>query len=330
MKRCIIRNLLLILTIIIVINITFYKKSYSWGFWAHAKINGMAVFTLPPQMIGFYKENFDYITQHATDPDKLRYIDPNEAPHHFINLEHYGKFPYTELPHDWYAAVKKFSADTLDKYGVVPWQVQVVLKKLTAAFREGSKYKILKYSSFIGHYIADADVPLHCTINYNGQLTNQTGIHAFWESRIPELFGDTYDYFVGKAFFISHPLNTMWKIVLQSNYESDTVLADEKELMKTFPGNDQYVLENKSGQMMKVYTEDFSKAYQAAMHNMEERKMRQSILLVGSFWYTAWVNAGKPDLSQLKNDTPSVEEQTEINRMQAQWQQGNILGQPEN
>src|SRR5580698_9150462 len=98
MKRCIIRNLLLILTISIVINIVFYKKSYGWGFWAHAKINGMAVFTLPPQMIGFYKENFDYITQHATDPDKLRYIDPSEAPHHFINLEHYGKFPYTELP----------------------------------------------------------------------------------------------------------------------------------------------------------------------------------------------------------------------------------------
>ena len=122
----------------------------------------------------------------------------------------------------------------------------------------------------------------------------------------------------------------MWKVVLQSNHESDTVLSDEKELMQTFPGNDQFALENKNGQTIKVYTEDFSKAYQASMHNMEERKMRQAILLVGSFWYTAWVNAGKPDLSQLKNDAPSPEEQAEINRMEAQWQQGNILGQPEN
>ena len=201
MKRLITRALLQLLAVSFLLNLICYEKSYGWGFWAHAKINGMAVFTLPPEMIGFYKENFDYITLHATDPDKLRYVDATEAPHHFINLEHYGKYPYAELPHDWDAAVKKFSIDTLDKYGVVPWQVQVVLKRLTAAFREGSKYKILKYSSFIGHYIADANVPLHCTINYNGQLTNQNGIHAFWESRIPELFGDTYDYFVGKSFF---------------------------------------------------------------------------------------------------------------------------------
>jgi len=29
---------------------------------------------------------------------------------------------------------------------------------------------------------------------------------------------------------------------------------------------------------------------------MVERRMRQSIYAVASFWYTAWVNARRPDL----------------------------------
>ena len=66
------------------------------------------------------------------------------------------------------------------------------------AFIEKDSDKILKYSADLGHYIADAYVPLHTTENYNGQLTGQKGIHAFWESRLPELFSEDYNYLVDK------------------------------------------------------------------------------------------------------------------------------------
>ena len=46
----------------------------------------------------------------------------------------------------------------------------------------------------------------HTTENYNGQFTNQKGIHGFWESRIPELFYDEYDFITGKAKYIDYPL----------------------------------------------------------------------------------------------------------------------------
>jgi hypothetical protein len=58
-----------------------------------------------------------------------------------------------------------------------------MLNRLTRAFKEHDRERILRYSADLGHYIGDAHVPLHCTRNYNGQLSGQHGIHGFWESR---------------------------------------------------------------------------------------------------------------------------------------------------
>ena len=50
-----------------------------WGFFGHRRINRMAVFTLPPEMIVFFKRKIEYITEHAVDPDKRRYASRFEA-----------------------------------------------------------------------------------------------------------------------------------------------------------------------------------------------------------------------------------------------------------
>jgi hypothetical protein len=161
------------------------SRSYCWGFFAHKKINYYAVFLLPPQMLILYKPNIQFLSDHATDPDKRRYAVAAEAPRHYIDIDHYGKYPYAELPHNWKDAVAKFSEDSLTVNGIVPWHIQIMLNRLTNAFREKNFSSIMKNSADIGHYIADAHVPLHASSNHNGQLSNQKGIHGFWESRVP-------------------------------------------------------------------------------------------------------------------------------------------------
>jgi len=47
-------------------------KVERWGFYGHKRINRVAIFTLPPEMFGFYKEHIEYLTEHAVDPDKRR------------------------------------------------------------------------------------------------------------------------------------------------------------------------------------------------------------------------------------------------------------------
>jgi hypothetical protein len=45
----------------------------AWGFFAHRRINRLAVFSLPPEMVGFFKANIQYITENAINPDRRRY-----------------------------------------------------------------------------------------------------------------------------------------------------------------------------------------------------------------------------------------------------------------
>jgi hypothetical protein len=250
-------------------------------------------------MMALYKPQLDFLTEHAVDPDKRRYAIPEEAPRHYIDIDHYGQYPYDSLPRKWNDAVGKYTADSLNKYGIVPWWLQSMLDRLTTAFKEKNQAKILKYSAEIGHYIADSHVPLHANSNHNGQYSGQKGIHGFWESRIPELLAEKeWDFFIGKAEYIKNPADFIWKRVLESAAASDTVLRFEKELTKQFPGDQKFSFEERNGIIIRQYSAAFTKAYDGMMKGMVERRMKQSIFAVASFWYTAWVNAGQPDLAK--------------------------------
>jgi hypothetical protein len=293
---------------------------FCWGFYAHKKINYYAVFLLPPEMMVLYKPGIDFLTEHAVDPDKRRYAVPGEGARHYIDIDHYGVYPYDSLPRKWADAVAKFSEDSLNAYGIVPWWLQTMLARLTNAFKEKNQAKILKYSAEIGHYIADSHVPLHASSNHNGQFTGQTGIHGFWESRIPELLAEKeWDFFIGKAEYIRSPADFIWKRVLESGAAADSVLRFERELTKKFPGDQKYAFEERNGIITRQYSSAFSKAYDAGLKGMIERRMRQSIFAVASFWYTAWVNAGQPDLKHLGNRDFSAEDLEEFSKLNNAW-----------
>ena len=147
----------------------------------------------------------------AQETDKRRYAVPDEGPRHYIDIDHYGVYPYSTLPRKWTEAAAKFGEDSLNKLGIVPWHVQTMLNRLTNAFKEKNYSLIMKNSAEIGHYISDAHVPLHASSNHNGQLTNQKGIHGFWESRVPELLAEKeFDFFIGKADYIQNPGDFIW------------------------------------------------------------------------------------------------------------------------
>ncbi len=278
-----------------------------WGFWAHKRINKMALFTLPEELFGYYKPFVGYIEEHAVDPDKRRYAIAAEAPRHYIDFEFYG-LPLDSIPHKWSDAVAKYTEDSLNAHGIVPWYVQLMMYRLEDAFKLKDANKILKITAEIGHYIADAHVPLHTTENYNGQLTNQKGIHGFWESRIPELIGDDYDYFVGKADYIINVRDKIWEIILKSNELSDSVLNLEAELNAQFPSDRKYSYETRGQTTIRTYSREYSLAYNELINNMVERRMRETIINLGSFWLTAWINAGKPNLTGIEMKPLTAEE----------------------
>jgi hypothetical protein len=315
------KSLLLIITILLSI------KSFCWGFYGHRKINFHAVFLLPPEMMVLFKPQIDFLSEHAVDPDKRRYAVPEEGPRHYIDIDRYGNYPYPDLPRKWEDAVAKYSEDTLNTYGIVPWWLQTMLYRLTSAFKEKNQVKILRYAAEIGHYIADAHVPLHANSNHNGQFSGQKGIHGFWESRVPELLAEKeWDFFIGKAAYLKNPADFIWKRVLESAAAADTVLQIEKKLTADFPQDQKFSFEERNGITIRQYSSAFSKAYDAQLKGMIERRMKQSIFATASFWYTAWINAGQPDLKKLNNREFTNEELKEFETLNNSWKNAPIKG----
>ena len=296
--------------------------SPGWGFFVHQKINRLAVFTLPPEMIGFYKKNIEYISEAATHPDRRRYAMPEEAPRHFIDMEEYGDSIAARLPKYWNEAVAKFGNDTLQARGIVPWHIVRMFNQLKESFLLGDPERILRCSAELGHYVGDAHVPLHTTHNYDGQLTGQTGIHAFWESRVPELFFESYDFFVGKASYISDPQRAAWETVYTSHALIDSVLQSERVLSSTSQSKFNY--ETKGKQTVKVYSLVFSKQYHERLDGMVERRFRASIKMTGDLWFTAWVDAGQPDLKKFINYRPTEKELEQRATELKKWKERNV------
>lgn len=309
--------------IIYLAGILVVSSGFKWGFFAHQQINRLAVFTLPPEMIGFYKKNLTYVTETSVNPDRRRFAVAEEAPRHYLDLDHYGDSALYTMPRYWNDAVEHYGEDTLKAYGILPWHIQRMYLQLKDAFLIKDPERILKVSAELGHYLADAHVPLHTTENYNGQLTGQVGIHAFWESRLPELFFSEYDFFVGRATYISNTQLEAWKAIESSHKAVDSVLRYEKQLAEKF-GEKKYAFETKGKQTMRVYSKEYSKAYHTMLSGMVERQMRASIRCIGRFWYTAWVDAGQPDLKKLIDYKPT-EEELRKNREEVElWKQKNF------
>jgi len=377
-------------------------SSPQWGFFGHRRINKMAVFTLPPDMMVFFKKHIEYLSEHAVDPDKRRYASKHEAVRHYIDIDHWGTYPFDNIPRKQSECLVKFSElvliterndsihlpvnklfdwpekemgkkakawqetlsesqikalkrrysdlflhqaffkyyedewtvpldslkvleewvkiprckkavfiDRFSPYGILPYHLVSMQKRITKVFGEKDPKKLLRLLADYGHYVGDAHVPLHTTENYNGQLTDQIGIHAFWESRIPELFADKdYDYFVGKAEYIDNVSDYVWDIVLSSHALLDSVLLIEKDLRNSFPRDQQFCFEERFDLTIKTQCKAFAAEYQRRMNGMVEQRMRDAILALGSLWYTAWIDAGQPDLRRfVGEETVLVDEE---------------------
>ncbi len=264
-----------------------------WGFYAHKKINKQAIFTLPSPLIGLYKRHISEVERFAVLPDQRRHSLDQEAARHYIDLDRYNKEHIKYMT--WENATNYYSDDSLQKHGIVPWNILSYYKQLKYAFIEKDTMRIIKLSAELGHYVADAHVPLHTTSNYDGQQTNQVGIHSFWESKIPEQIQDQLDDWSGPAEYIPNVLRAAWDWIFESHSLLANVFTGEKLINERMPDSKKYRHGQKGLNLEKMYTEQYIEAYHKQLDNQVERRYQASIKHIGNLWYSAWLEAGEPD-----------------------------------
>jgi hypothetical protein len=296
----------------------------SWGYLVHRTTTQLAVYQLPKSMQPLFYMNMEALVKASIRPDERRKQDATEAPKHFIDLEMY-EVAGAQIPKSWNEAVANYSKDSLEKYGYLPYTIVAVQEKLTAAFRSANLDSVLFYASDLAHYIGDAHVPLHTTINYDGQLTNQKGLHSLWESTIPELELKGYNLYArNRAQYIKNKEERIWSAVRGAQALLPQLFLQEREATKAFADSTKFRTQVRNGKETKTYTAAFARAYSRQLGNTINQQLLRTSRMIADFWYTAWVDAGRPPAAAFFK-TPYAKEQREALKKELRSYRANHL-----
>lgn len=252
----------------------------AWGGNAQKVVVNQAIDTLPSDLRAFFENNRTFLVQHVNDPleseEKSLVLRHNA----FIRLDKYGRFPYDMLPRSYKAAVTKLGKAKLDATGLLPWQIGVYSQKLTEAMRQGHWEEAKLNAALLAFYVSQAHDPFNTTENYDGHLTAQTGINERFGTTLIDRFSSFFPMRPNDAAFIADPTDHAFDACLSAHSWLEVILlADRNARLETRGYNDEY----------------FDRFYNLVAATLI-RQLSDAATDVGSYWMTAWTNAGKPAL----------------------------------
>ncbi len=259
----------------------------AWGFEPHRFIMERALALLPAELRPLFEKHRAMVVERAIDPDTWRTAGFDEEPkNHFLDLdwEGYGKYPFKELPRDYTRAVAKFGRDRVEEMGTLPWRVEEFHGNLRRAFeaypRRGAfgQNDIVFFAAWLAHYVSDGHVPFHAVVNYDGQLTNQHGIHGRFESALFERYRAQLNIAPKPIAAILNPRDAMFDTIIEGTQLVGPILKADLEAIGT----------------RDVYDETYFKAFFAANRPVLERRLNEAIARVAAMIAGAWEAAGKP------------------------------------
>ena len=260
----------------------------AWGGGGHRLILDRAIELLPPELRAVFDAERAMLLAHASDPDLWRIAGfDDEAPRHFLDMDAYGPPPFSALPRDLGAAIEKFGPETVTRNGLLPWRAAEMRGRLLRAFeahKNGQPYgrsNALYLTAVLAHYVADAHQPFHAVLNYDGQLTNQHGIHARFEDELPTRFGARLAYAPAPPRPIFETRDAMFD-----------ALASGAVLVEGLLAADRRAAEGRA-----EYDDAYYEALFVAAQPVLERRTSEAITAVAGVILGAWEQAGKPDLA---------------------------------
>jgi hypothetical protein len=252
-----------------------------WGANAERLAAGKAVETLPPEIRGFFEANRDFVSRQIADPLDLHEKHPlTERRNHFLYLDRYGTFPFDSLPRNYQTAVSRFTKSKIERSGVLPWQIGVYSQKLTQAMRDHDWEERRLAAAYLAACVAQANDPFHTTENFNGHLSSQPGVDLRFASNLVDRYSLFFRMHPDDATFLRDPTDHAFDSCMSAHsWVENILLADRR------------AREGLSDYTDKYYDRFYNLAGQILI-----RQLTDAATDVGSYWLTAWINAGRPQL----------------------------------
>jgi hypothetical protein len=251
------------------------SSSFGWGESAERLIANKAVDTLPDEMEPFFEANRQFIVQHVTESG-------GNADDHtgFIQLDHYGQFPFSALPHSYSEASLKYTKHTLVTYGVLPWQIGIESQKLTDNFKAHQWGEAKLTAATLAHFVAAADDPFNTTTNFDGHLSDQPGVNQRYDTGLIDRYQLFFFVKPNQAAYVPEPTERAFDMCLEAHSWLENILLSDERAHKDLTD----------------YGDDYYDRFYAQAGAVLIRELADSSTDVGSYWMTAWINAGRPQL----------------------------------
>jgi hypothetical protein len=259
---------------------------FGWGDQGHKLINNKAIAFLPAELKS-YSQWQDYITEHAADPDNRKRDDKTEAPKHFIDIDFYKEFMNGKMVEDKKELVAEYGDSMVTRQGLLPWATFDTYNKLIQALKDKNKDKILLYTSDLGHYVGDGHQPMHTMLNYNGQLTNQKGLHARYEIKMVDKYLKDIDASIKNINVtkVDSPFQFIFDYITNANTVQTVITEADIEASKLAGTTDNV---------------EYLRLMWFKTKYVTEIQFNTAVSDLASLIYTAWLEAGKPDLTNIK------------------------------
>ena len=272
------RRLCFGLVLILLILFLALPSSFGWGENAERLITSKAVDTLPDEMQPFFEANRQFLVQHVTDAGQAK--NPADEHNDYIELDHFGSFPFAALPRSYMTAIDKYGRHTIQTDGLLPWQIGLYSQKLTEAFQSGNWADVRLTAAILAHYVAAAHDPFNTTMNRDGKLSGQLGVNSRFSTSLVDRYQLFFFVKPNEAALIRDPTDDAFEICLSAHAWLDNILLDDRRAEQGLSG----------------YTGEYYDRFYAQAGAILIRQISDASTDVGSYWMTAWINAGRPAL----------------------------------
>jgi hypothetical protein len=247
----------------------------AWGPIVHQRVTSEAIDTLPKGLKPFYKAHRLEIPSLAIDAPP----PGDEATERRFTLDRFLPFPFADVPRTE-AALKAKYGDDAAKAGRLPWLIMESYGQLVEAFRSGDKTRILTESDALSGYVADLHNPLALTENADGQKTGQHGLWVRFTTKLPEAMDKKLGFGGAAARLVDDPKGYVFTTIPRVYIWVDNLLY----------------LEDLARRGQSGYTEIYYDTLAEKVGPLLKDRLEDATTDVGSYWYTAWTAAGRPDL----------------------------------
>jgi uncharacterized protein (TIGR03382 family) len=252
-------------------------SAHAWGRDGHEAIVRLAAGRVQETCLrGFLSARLSTLLIHCLDPDRWKEDDPDEPPRHYLDVDAAGD--PAGYPREFDAVVSRFGQAQALAQGTVPWRTAQFASFLAERFAGGDVEETAIVAGQLAHYVGDGHCPLHATVNYDGQLTGDPGLHERWETRMVRWHRSDIEV---QAAAIALPLpadpepvGTMFQAILSGNALVPAIVAADLEA---------------GGQDEGLYR---------ATGGLAARRWAEAATLLAALWTEAWKRAGQPQLPE--------------------------------